>query len=138
MVGQGYGSSCATWPLCRGEYFPQGMAYAIHMGHRQLSVVVGVMVLALAALAYVRGRDWPALRWAAVLTVAMFAAQIVAGAAIIWAAFGVAEKVAHLSMATLTWLALSFLCVLAYTRRGVPLLDTPRETPKDAQTVLGA
>ena len=137
MVGQGYGTSCATWPLCRGELLPRGVAYEIHMGHRYMSAIVGLMVLALAARAYVRGRDWPALRWAAALTAGLFLAQIVAGAAIIWAAFGVAEKVTHLSMATLTWIALTFLCALAYRRRGAGLANAPRAVERGAQSVSG-
>ena len=138
MVGVGYGSSCATWPLCRGELLPRGAAFEVHMGHRYMSVIVGMMVLALAARAYVRGRERPALRWAAICTVALYGAQIVAGAAIIWASFGVAEKAAHLSMATLTWVALSFLCVLTYRRRGRWLLDTPQGSPRVARSELGS
>ena len=125
MVGYGAGSACATWPLCRGELMPQGTPYAIHMGHRMLSAMVGVMVLALAAAAYARGREIPGLRWAALFTAALFAVQIVAGAWIIWARFAAEMKAVHLSLATLTWVALTFLCVLAYTRRGGWLLDAP-------------
>ena len=125
MVGYGGSSACATWPLCRGELMPEGVPAAIHMGHRMLSAMVGVMALALAAVAYMRGRELPALRWAAVCTVALFAVQIVAGAWIIWARFAAEMKAAHLSLATLTWVALTFLCVLAYTRGGAWLLDAP-------------
>ena len=125
MVGYGGSSACATWPLCRGELMPEGVPAAIHMGHRMLSAMVGVMVLALAAVAYMRGRELPALRWAALCTVALFAVQIVAGAWIIWARFAAEMKAVHLSLATLTWVALTFLCVLAYTRRGAGLLETP-------------
>ena len=138
MVGQGYGTSCATWPLCRGELVPRGVAYEVHMGHRYISVIVGLMVLALAARAYVRGQDRPALRWAAICTAALFAAQILTGAWVIWAQFSAELKATHLSMATLTWIALSFLCALAYTRRGGGrLMDAPRGTPQDAQSALG-
>ena len=132
MVGYGGSSACATWPLCRGEIMPEGVPAAIHMGHRMLSAMVGVMVLALAAVAYMRGREMPAVRWAALCTVALFAVQIVAGAWIIWARFAAEMKAVHLSLATLTWVALTFLCVLAYTRRGAGLLDAPSG---DAPTV---
>ena len=125
MVGYGGSSACATWPLCRGELMPEGVPAAIHMGHRMLSAMVGVMVLALAAVAYARGRELPAVRWAALCTTALFAVQIVAGAWIIWARFAAEMKAVHLSLATLTWVALTFLCVLAYTRRGAGLLDAP-------------
>ena len=132
MVGYGGSSACATWPLCRGELMPEGVPAAIHMGHRMLSAMVGVMVLALAAVAYMRGRELPALRWAALCTVALFAVQIVAGAWIIWARFAAEIKAVHLSLATLTWVALTFLCVLAYTRRGASLADAPSD---DVQSV---
>ncbi len=132
MVGYGGSSACATWPLCRGELMPEGVPAAIHMGHRMLSAMVGVLVLALAAIAYARGRELPAVRWAALCTTALFAVQIVAGAWIIWARFAAEMKAVHLSLATLTWVALTFLCVLAYTRRGAGLLDAPSG---DAETV---
>ena len=125
MVGYGGSSACATWPLCRGEIMPEGVPAAIHMGHRMLSAMVGVMVLALAAAAYARGRELPGLRWSALFTAGLFAVQIVAGAWIIWARFAAEMKAVHLSLATLTWVALTFLCVLAYTRRGAGLLDAP-------------
>ena len=118
MVGYGAGTSCATWPLCRGELFPQGMAYAIHMGHRMLSVLVGALVLATAVAAFSRGLRLPSLRWTGVTLAAVFAAQVLVGAWTVWAGFSAEMKALHLSFATLVWVALSFLAAIAYSRQG--------------------
>ena len=79
MVGYGAGSSCGTWPLCRGSLFPEGTAYAIHMGHRYLAAVVGVVVLAAVWRAWNRAGAHPSVRMAAAALAAVFLAQTLAG-----------------------------------------------------------
>lgn len=114
MVGQGAGSACATWPLCRGSVFPEGEAYAIHMGHRLLAAIVGLLVLWTAAMVAVRGSRWPGSGWAAVALVGALAVQVIFGAATVWSGFASGFKAVHLSLATLTWLAASILMALIY------------------------
>ncbi len=115
MVGSGAGSSCATWPLCRGSLFPEGAAYAIHMGHRLVAALAGLLVLATAVAVWRRRLGQPALMWAAGGLVAVFLAQVMLGAATVWTGFAVGYKAAHLSLATLTWVALVWLMALRYT-----------------------
>ena len=117
MVGYGAGSSCATWPLCNGSLFPQGAPYAIHMGHRLLSVLVGVLVIATVVAANSRGGRRPALRWAGMILAVVFAIQIMVGAGTVWMGFASEMKAIHLSFATLVWTALMFLATLVYSRQ---------------------
>jgi heme A synthase len=115
MVGFGAGTSCATWPLCRGSFWPdEAAAYMIHMGHRYVAAAVGLIVLA-AAWHVIRtySDNFPA-RFAAVGVIVAFIVQVVVGAAVIWTAFGADFKAIHLSVATLVWASLVTMVGLTY------------------------
>ena len=114
LVGQGAGSSCGTWPLCRGSLLPEGTPYAIHMGHRFLAAVVGLLVAATVASAWSRRGQRSELGWAGLLLGALFAGQVLAGAGTVWAGFAAEMKAVHLSVATLVWAALVFLAIVVY------------------------
>ena len=115
MVGYGAGTSCATWPLCRGSFWPSdAAAYLIHMGHRYIAALVGLIILAAAWHVIRNLQDNPPARLAAVAVVLAFAIQIVIGAAVIWTKFGADFKAVHLSVATLVWAALVAMVGLTY------------------------
>ena len=115
MVGFGAGTSCATWPLCRGSFWPSdAAAYLIHMGHRYIAALVGLVVLAAAWHVIRNLEDNPPARLAAVAVILAFAIQIVIGAAVIWTKFGADFKAIHLSVATLVWAALVTMVGLIY------------------------
>ena len=114
IVGAGYGSSCGTWPLCRGSLFPEGRAYIEHMGHRYFAALVGLLVLAVAYKAWQSRLRMPSVGWSGTLLFAAFAAQILVGALTVWLGFTPEIKAIHLSMATLVWVALVFTAALAY------------------------
>ena len=115
MVGYGAGTSCATWPLCRGSFWPaEAWAYMIHMGHRYIAALVGLIVLAAAWQVWRTSSANPPARLAAAGVVVAFAVQIVVGAAVIWTAFGADFKAVHLSVATLVWAALVAMVGLTY------------------------
>ena len=115
MVGYGAGTSCATWPLCRGSFWPsEAWAYMIHMGHRYIAALVGLIVLAAAWRVISVSRDNPPARLAAVSVIVAFAIQILVGAVVIWTAFGADFKAIHLSVATLVWAALVTMVGLTY------------------------
>ncbi len=128
MVGFGAGTSCATWPLCRGSFWPSdAAAYLIHMGHRYIAALVGLIVLA-AAWHVIRSlQDNPPARLAAAALILAFAIQIVIGAAVIWTKFGADFKAVHLSVATLVWAALVTMVGLIYL---------PQQNPATAATSL--
>ena len=111
MVGYGASASCDTWPLCQGTLMPEGTAFAIHMGHRMLSAMVGVVVLAAAAMVLRRGT--PAhVRSTAWLVILAMVGQTLLGAFTVWADFTIAMRAAHLGGATLLWAAVVGLAAL--------------------------
>ena len=114
IVGMGYGSSCGTWPLCRGSLFPEGRPYLEHMSHRYFAAIVGLIVLAVAFGAWRQRFRLPSLGRGGALLFLSFAAQIVVGALTVWLGFTPEIKAIHLSMATLVWTALVFVAALAY------------------------
>ena len=115
MVGYGAGSSCATWPLCRGALLPDGTAYAIHMAHRFLAVMVGALIAATVLLAWSRRALRPGLGWVSILLAVLFAGQIAVGAGTVWTGFASEMKAAHLTLATLVWAALAWLGTVVYS-----------------------
>ena len=117
IVGAGYGSSCGTWPLCRGSLFPEGRAYIEHMGHRYFAAIIGLVVLAVAYKAWQNRIRLPSVGWSGALLFGAFAAQILVGALTVWLGFTPEIKAIHLSMATLVWIALVFVAALAYAPR---------------------
>lgn len=117
MVGEGYGTSCATWPLCRGSLLPEGWAYAVHMGHRYIATIVGIIIVWTAWRAWASAPAHSPTRIAAASLAAAFALQIVVGAFVIWSGFAADLKATHLSLATLVWVGLISLTALIYSYR---------------------
>ena len=115
MVGQGYGSACGTWPLCRGSVLPSGDPYLIHMSHRLVALLVGVLVIWLAASAWSRRSKRPDLAWASGAVAGLYLAQVLIGAATVWTGFSVQLKSLHLSVATLLWASLVALGAMSWT-----------------------
>ena len=127
MVGEGAGSSCATWPLCRGDIFPSGEPYLIHMTHRYIAALIGVHVLATSYILWKRREEWPVVgRWAAVMGVG-FVVQVLLGAVLVEVGFEDIWKVVHLSMATLSWISLVLVAALIYLPGGA---TSPATTPQ--------
>ena len=115
MVGYGAGTSCGTWPLCRGTLFGEGaMAYVVHMAHRYIAAIVGLVILAAAAQVIRSLPDNGPARMAAMALIVGFVIQILVGAVVIWTAFGADYKALHLSVATLVWVAAVAMAILAF------------------------
>ena len=129
MVGEGAGSSCATWPLCRGDIFPSGEPYLIHMTHRYIAALIGVHVLATSYILWKRREEWPVVgKWAAVMGVG-FVVQVLLGAVLVEVGFEDIWKVVHLSMATLSWISLVLVAALMYLPGGA---TSPATTPQES------
>ena len=108
--------SCGqSWPLCHGLLFPEGHDPAMHMLHRMVAVPVGVLIAVVLMLAWRSRHERPALGWTAAVVGGLFLVQVSVGAAVVLIGFPMAARLAHLSMATLVWLGLAALAVLAYT-----------------------
>ena len=121
MVGQGAGSSCNTWPLCKGSLTPDGTRYVIHMGHRYLAAAVGILIVATAVSTWLRRAQRPELAWASLALAILFGAQVIAGATTVWMGFTAEMRAFHLSVATLVWVALAFLAALVFSPQRLQL-----------------
>lgn len=117
MVGQGAGSSCNTWPLCKGSLMPSGFRYAIHMGHRYLSVIVAILIIITAFSSWKTRKDHHQLMQANLILIMMFFVQIIIGAITVWSGFTAEMRALHLSAATLVWIALGVVASLEFSRQ---------------------
>ena len=119
MVGTGAGSACASWPLCRGELFPQGSTYAIHMGHRYIAALMLVIAGYIGWSFIKKDGDTPGLKRASMGLIHSMILQIIIGAVLVWSGFDPALKTIHLALATLIWIAAIYLisCVVQNNSR---------------------
>jgi heme A synthase len=117
MVGVSYGSSCVTWPHCNGSMAPRGLPFEIHMGHRYLTVILGMIFASAAYISWRKGVVYPEIRGVIIFMLLMFGTQVIVGAFTVWTGFAIALKVAHLSLATLMWLSVVVLALM-YCRPG--------------------
>ena len=113
--------ACQTWPLCANEWggvFPGGKFALIHMAHRYVALVAGLFIIYALHLGF-RGRTQPpVIRWLSMAALALFAAQVLAGAGVIWAGFGndVEVRALHLALASGVWGVMAALVTFAYSR----------------------
>jgi cytochrome c oxidase assembly protein subunit 15 len=112
MVGLGYGSSCMSWPLCQGLGVPSGEAFAVHMGHRYLALIVGALVIGVVLAAWRRGTTHNELRWLAALAAGFLGIEVLIGAFTVWTGFAVQLKSLHLTVATLMWASTTLLAAV--------------------------
>ena len=103
-----------SWPLCQGEFFVDGHHPLVHMIHRFISVLAGIAILATLITAWRRRKVRPLLGLVAVVVAGLFLGQVMVGASILWAGFPLNARLLHLSMATLVWIGLSSMVVLAH------------------------
>ena len=136
VTAMGATGACVTWPLCQGQAFPMNHLTAIHMFHRYVVLILGLLLL------YAAWRCWGGpterggtLRWLAVLTVATYVVQIIVGAATIWLDFQAHWRALHLTAATAVWTAAAGMAIVAYmdvrTTRGGS--EPARQTVQDGE-----
>ena len=122
--------ACATWPLCTNDWggvFPDSKLAMIHMAHRYVALLVGLLVMYALHLGFRRPstspghRQPPVIRVLSMSALALFAVQVLAGAGVLWAGFGsdVELRALHLALASGVWALVSALAVLAYSREPV-------------------
>ena len=113
--------ACPAWPLCTndfGGFFPGSKLAMIHMAHRWVALIAGLVVMYALHLG-LRGRTQPPLiRFLSMAALGLFAAQALAGAGVIWAGFGrdVELRALHLALASGVWALAAALAVLSYSR----------------------
>ena len=115
VATSGATSACGkAWPLCQGQLFPESYLPAMHMLHRMAAVVAGALIICTLGLAWRRRQARPALGWAASIVGGLLVAQVVVGATILWTGFPISARLIHLEMATLVWVGLTAVAVLAF------------------------
>ena len=107
-------TACTTWPLCDDGAFPMFGAPAIHMAHRWVAAVVGVVLLAACWEAWRHRREAPGLGPLALVTAVAFAAQVAVGAANPLSGFSALALGAHPALASLVWCLTVALTVVAW------------------------
>lgn len=96
-------TACLGWPLCDGGLLPASQPQWVHMSHRWLGAVVGGVVVWAGFLSWRELRQRPAVAAIGAVTVALFMAQVLVGAANPWTRFLLEVRALHLSLATALW-----------------------------------
>ena len=113
MVGIGASSSCSSWPLCKGLSIPDGISYQVHMGHRYISVVTLAFVGYISIELMIHAKGNKLIKRVAHSALGLLGIQIILGAVTVWSGFSSHMKVTHLSVATLVWLSVILMSLVA-------------------------
>ncbi len=111
--------ACSEWPTCLTDNaFPGERLQVINMFHRYVAGAVGLFVLYSLHLGF-RGRTQPVeIRIFSMVAVALFVAQVLAGAWVIWGDLGEEVRALHLAIGTSVWIAVSALVVMTFSSPG--------------------
>lgn len=113
MVGVGASSSCSSWPLCKGLSIPDGISYQVHMGHRYISVVTLAFVGYISIELMIHAKGNKLIKRVTHSALGLLGIQIILGAVTVWSGFSSHMKVTHLSVATLVWLSIILMSLVA-------------------------
>ncbi len=112
--GDGATAACTTWPLCDAGALPVFGPPAIHMAHRWVALIVGVVVLLGCWQAWKHGRESEGLGALAVATAVTFVVQVVVGALNPLTTFSPWALGAHPAVASLLWCCTVAMTVVAW------------------------
>jgi cytochrome c oxidase assembly protein subunit 15 len=106
-----YALACSGWPLCNGQVIPSASITSVQVqfGHRVIAALLGLVILALVWQVWPRRREAPLAFALALGAVAVYAGQVIIGAANIWTEVADEVSAAHLAIGTLLWLTLAVL-----------------------------
>ena len=111
------GSGFSAWPLCDGAIMPRGFDPNIHMGHRYMVVIGTAATGFVAYLAWRQKSNDRNISRVGQATLHLLIVQIIIGALVPWTEFHHAARVAHITLASLTWAAAVLLVILAARAR---------------------
>ena len=117
-------AACRTWPLCEGGFLPAGSAPLVHMLHRYVVALGGLVIAAAAVAGWRHRRTIPGLGACAALVGGLLIVQVVAGAANPLSGFSPWALGAHPAIASALWCATVALTVLAWR---IPSAATARD-----------
>lgn len=112
----GSGTACPDWPLCHGQVIPPAETKVlIEFSHRLAASLIGFMILGVALQVWRLYRHRTAMKWAAVLTVILLAAQVIVGYITVDTETAAGVVAIHLSIALILISLLIFIAVSAWT-----------------------
>lgn len=119
----GSGMACGDdWPLCKGELLPPlDLPTLIEYGHRLAASLVGLLVGALAALAWIRHRGDRELRRPATFAAGLLVGQVLLGAVTVRLGLPAASVVLHLALAMLLLATLVAAALRAHSGAGAEI-----------------
>jgi len=110
------GTACPDWPLCHGQVIPPAETKVlIEFAHRLVASVVGFMILGVVLQVWRFYRHRAAMKWTAVLTVVLLAAQVIVGGITVGTETAAGVVAIHLSIALVLISLLIFIAVSAWT-----------------------
>ena len=134
--GEDAGLAFPDWPLMSGRAIPtlaSAPAWAMFL-HRAAVLLVFVGIVGMAMRAWNRERDRPPVRYLALTAGALFVAQAIIGAAIVWSHLSPAARAAHEAVGGLVWAALVATTVLAYRLAPTAMEAIRAQARHDART----
>lgn len=116
------GLACPDWPACYGQWIPPAdLNMWLEHSHRLWAGVVGILVLGLTVLAYVRHRKHPQLWRLAAVALALVLIQAGLGAVVVLFHLRAGLVTSHLAM---SWVIVACLIVIAaMARRPISSMD---------------
>jgi len=112
IVGLGVNSSCMSWPDCMGQWIRfNETSYFLHMIHRYLALVFGLMILYLSHAVGRYAMPGSFVKVIARLLGLTFVIHILFSIGLVHAGFDGWLRVVHLSLAGIIWLLISWLFI---------------------------
>ena len=111
-------AACPQWPLCGGSLWPSSELQFIHMLHRVVAALVGIVIIYTMFRAFRFGVERMSSGGTAILVLAGFASaffltQVIIGAAAIWSDFPVTLRAYHIALATAVWGTMAAVALLS-------------------------
>jgi protoheme IX farnesyltransferase len=103
VTATGATGACSNWPLCQFQLLPGGGLPLIHMSHRLVTVIIGLILIFTLYSAYQQRSTELRIWWLCVIAAILFAVQVGLGAATVLLNFPAEFRALHLSLATLIW-----------------------------------
>ena len=124
VTGTGATGACSNWPLCQFQLFPGGGLPLIHMSHRVVTIIIGLILVYTLCSAYRGPASSHRIRHLSVIAAVLFVVQVGVGAATVLMHFPAEFRALHLSLATLIWGVVVALAAVSLIKPGPGLSGT--------------